>query len=96
MTPHSVKSGHLLGFFISKLIGKKRKVLCIATLFFTYEVIAKVLDLLTDGKADDGVRLAMSEFSGLIVTFAISSSVMCNFKLYVPIKLEIKLEFKIR
>jgi len=54
------------------------------------------LDLLTDGKADDGVRLAMSEFSGLIVTFAISSSVMCNFKLYVPIKLEIKLEFKIR
>jgi len=52
------------------------------------EVIAKVLDLLTDGKADalvrrilclawfsadEGVRLAMSEFSGLIITFAISS-----------------------
>jgi len=38
------------------------------------EVIAKVLDLLTDGKADEGVRLAMSEFSGLIITFAISSN----------------------
>ncbi|MBM3326735.1 MAG: hypothetical protein FJY65_07120 [Calditrichaeota bacterium] len=46
------------------------------------------MDLLTDGKADalvrrvlclawfsadEGVRLAMSEFSGLIITFAISA-----------------------
>jgi len=55
-----------------------------------FEVIVKVLDLLTDGKADalvrrkpsqaynaadEGVRLAISEFSGLIITFAIISFV---------------------
>ncbi|MBM3325423.1 MAG: hypothetical protein FJY65_00360 [Calditrichaeota bacterium] len=31
------------------------------------------MDLLTDGKADALVRLAISEFSRLIITFAISS-----------------------
>jgi len=56
-----------------------------------FELIAKVLDLLTDGKADalvrrilrlawfsadEGVRLARSEFSGLIITFAINSLVI--------------------
>jgi len=40
---------------------------------FSFKVITKVLDLLTDGKADALVRLAMSEFSGLIITFTISS-----------------------